>query len=198
MRRTAAAANRTGLIILGIIVLALGLAVLAIGFGLTAPVAPAVEAGADLGPVASVLALPYSALIAVVAALILAVIGLRWLSVQVPRKDFAKPFRMQADARTGLTTVNAEVIAEAVAADLESTEGVSDAQAILRGTARNPELLIHIDADERADIDAIIADVAERAAGNAAVALGAPLSAVALEIGIARTRSRRQRSVTIQ
>src|SRR5690606_23378052 len=99
MRRTAAAANRTGLIILGLIALIIGLAVLAIGFGLTAQVDPALEAGADLGPVASVLALPYSALIAVVVALILAIIGLRWLSVQVPRKDFAKPFRMQADAR---------------------------------------------------------------------------------------------------
>ena len=198
MRRTAAAANRTGLIILGLIALLIGLAVLAIAFGLTAPIAPGLEAGADLGPVASVLALPYSALIAVVVALILAIIGLRWLSVQVPRKDFAKPFRMQADARTGLTTVNAEVIAEAVAADLEATDGVSDAQVILRGTARSPELLIHVDADERADIDAVLADVAERAAGNASMALGAPLSAVALEIGIARTRSRRQRSVNVQ
>ena len=45
---------------------------------------------------------------------------------------------------------------------------------------------------------AVIADVAGRAAGNASVALGAPLSAVALEIGIARTHSRRQRSVSIQ
>ena len=45
---------------------------------------------------------------------------------------------------------------------------------------------------------AVIADVAERAAGNASMALGAPLSAVALEIGIARTRSRRQRSVNVQ
>ncbi|MGC2939555.1 MULTISPECIES: alkaline shock response membrane anchor protein AmaP [unclassified Brevibacterium] len=198
MRRTAAAANRTGLIILGLIAMALGLAVLAIGFGLTASIDPALEAGADLGPVASVLALPYSALIAVIAALILAVIGLRWLSAQVPRKDFAKPFRMQADSRTGLTTVNAEVIAEAVAADLESADGVSDAQVILRGTARRPELLIHVAADERADIDAIIADTAQRAAGNASLALGAPLSAVALEIAIARTRSRRQRTVNIQ
>ncbi|WP_169253474.1 alkaline shock response membrane anchor protein AmaP [Brevibacterium sp. 'Marine'] len=198
MRRTAAAANRTGLIIIGLIALCLGLAVLAAGFGFTGSIDPALEAGADLGPVASVLALPYAALIAVVAALIFAIIGFRWLSVQIPRKDFAKPFRMQADARTGLTTVHAEVIAEAVAADLETTDGVSDAQVILRGTARRPELLIHVDADERADIDAVIAEVAERAAGNASVALGAPLSAVALEVGIARTRSRRQRSVSVQ
>ncbi len=86
----------------------------------------------------------------------------------------------------------------AVAADLESTDGVSDAQVILRGTARSPEPLIHVDADERADLDTVIAEVAERAAGNASVALGAPLSAVALEVGIARTRSRRQRSVSVQ
>ena len=86
----------------------------------------------------------------------------------------------------------------AVAADLESTDGVSDAQVILRGTARSPEPLIHVDADERADLDTVIAEVAERAAGNASVTLGAPLSAVALEVGVARTRSRRQRSVSVQ
>ena len=86
----------------------------------------------------------------------------------------------------------------AVAADLESTDGVSDAQVILRGTARSPEPLIHVDTDERADLDTVIAEVAERAAGNASVTLGAPLSAVALEVGVARTRSRRQPSVSVQ
>ncbi|WP_166974600.1 alkaline shock response membrane anchor protein AmaP [Brevibacterium atlanticum] len=197
MRRTAAGANRTGLIIVGLLVLLIGLAVLAIGLGFAAPILPGWEPGADLGLATSVLALPYSALAAIIVAVVLAVIGLRWLSVQIPRKDFAKPFRMQADARRGLTTVTAEVIAEAVAEDLESTDGLSDAQVILRGTARSPELLIHIDADERADIDAVIAEVADRVAGNASQALGAPLRAVALEVGIARTRSRRQRSVTL-
>ncbi|WP_181275033.1 alkaline shock response membrane anchor protein AmaP [Brevibacterium oceani] len=197
MRRTAAGANRTGLIIVGLLALLIGLAVLAIGLGFAASILPGWEPGADLGLATSVLALPYSALVAIIAAVILAVIGLRWLSVQIPRKDFAKPFRMQVDARKGLTTVTAEVIAEAVADDLESTDGVSDAQVILRGTARSPELLIHIDADERADIDAVVAEVADRVAGNAALALGAPLNAVALEVGIARTRSRRQRSVTL-
>lgn len=198
MRRTAAGANRTGLIIAGLLALLLGLTVLAIGLGFAAPIMPGWEPGADLGPVASVLALPYSALIAVIVAIALAAVGLRWLSVQIPRKDFAKPFRMQTDARKGLTTVNAEVIAEAVAKDLRSTDGVADAQVILRGTARRPELLIRVDADERADIDAVVAEVADRVAGNAAQALGTPLSAVALEVGIARTRSRRQRSVSLQ
>lgn len=197
MRRTAAAANRTGLIIVGLIALFLGLAVLAIGFGFAAAFLPSLQADASLDPATAVLALPYSAVIALVVAVILAVIALRWLAVQVPRKDFAKPFRMQADARTGLTTMNAEVIAEAVADDLESTDGVVDAQVILRGTARSPELLVHIDADERADIDALIAEVADRVAGNASLALGAPLRAVAVEVGIARTRSRRQRSVSL-
>ncbi|UVI35808.1 alkaline shock response membrane anchor protein AmaP [Brevibacterium spongiae] len=198
MRRTAAAANRTGLIIAGLIALLLGLAVLAIGFGFAASFVPTLTADGDLGSVATVLAMPFSALIALVVALILAIIGLRWLAAQVPRKDFAKPFRMQADARTGLTTVNAEVIAEAVTEDLESTDGVVDAQVILRGTARSPELLIHIDADERADIDAVIAEAADRVTGNASLALDAPLRAVALEVGIARTRSRRQRTVNLQ
>lgn len=197
MRRMAAAANRTGLIIVGLIGLILGLAVLAIGFGLAEAIVPGLGADADLAPVAAVLALPFSAAIAVLAALILVIIGLRWLGAQIPRKDFAKPLRMQRDTRTGVTTVNAEVIAEAVAEDLEATDEVVDAQAILRGTVRQPELLIHVDVDERADIDAVVAEITDRVSRNCAQALGSPLSAVAIEVGIARSRHRRQRSVQL-
>lgn len=197
MRRMAAAANRTGLIIVGLIGLLLGLAVLAVGFGFASLIVPGLESGSDLAPVSAVLALPFSAVIAVLVALILVLIGLRWLGAQIPRKDFAKPLRVQRDARSGVTTVNAEVIAEAVTEDLEATDEVVDAQTILRGTARQPELLLHVDVDERADIDAVVAEITGRVSRNCAQALGAPLSAVAVEVGIARTRHRKQRSVQL-
>lgn len=197
MRRMAAAANRTGLIIVGLIGLLLGLAVLALGFGFAEAVVPGLGADLGLAPVAAVLALPFSAAVAILVALILALIGLRWLGAQIPRKDFAKPLRMQRDSRTGVTTVNAEVIAEAVAEDLEATDEVVNAQAILRGTARQPELLIHVDVHERADIDAVVAEITDRVTRNCAQALGSPLSVVAVEIGIARTRRHRQRNVQL-
>lgn len=197
MRRMAAGANRTGLIIVGLIFLGAGFAVLAISFGLATTVAPGLSPDAQLEPVAAVFAMPFSAVIALVVALILAIIGIRWLAVQVPRKDSAKPLRMQEDARSGVTTVTANVVAAAVEDDLEATPEVVDAQAILRGTARRPELVLHVDVDERADIDTIVADIADRVARNCSQALGVPLSAVGVEIGIARSRQRKQRSVQL-
>ncbi|MDK8434079.1 alkaline shock response membrane anchor protein AmaP [Brevibacterium sp. GP-SGM9] len=197
MRRMAAGANRTGLIIIGLLLTLGGLAILAIGFGLAEAVVPGLGAQSDLQPVAGVFALPFSALLALVAAIILAVIGLRWLAAQIPRKDAAKPLRLQRDARTGVTTVTANVIAEAVAEDLEATPEVVDAEAILRGSAKQPELVLHVDVDERADIDAVVTDIAQRVTRNCAEALGSPLATVAVEVGIARTKQRRQRSVSL-
>lgn len=197
MRRMAAGANRTGLIIVGLLCLIVGAAVLSISLGLAATLAPGLSPDGRLQPVAAVFALPFSAVIALVLAVILIVIGLRWLALQVPRKDSAKPLRMQEDARTGVTTVNANVITAAVVDDLELTPEVVDSQAILRGTARSPELVLHVDVDERADIDAVVADISDRVTRNCSQALGVPLAAVGVEIGIARSRQRRQRSVQL-
>lgn len=197
MRRMAAGANRTGLIIVGLLCLIVGAAVLSISLGLAAALAPGLSPDGRLQPVAAVFALPFSAVIALVLAVVLIVIGLRWLALQVPRKDSAKPLRMQEDARTGVTTVNANVITAAVVDDLELTPEVVDSQAILRGTARSPELVLHVDVDERADIDAVVADISDRVTRNCSQALGVPLAAVGVEIGIARSRQRRQRSVQL-
>lgn len=101
MRRMAAGANRTGLIIIGLLPTRGGLALLAIGFGFAAAVVTGLGARSDPRPVAGVFALPFSALLALVAAIILAVIGLHWLAAQIPRQDAAKPLRLQRDARTG-------------------------------------------------------------------------------------------------
>ena len=197
MRRMAAGANRTGLIIAGLLCLVVGLAALSISLGLATALVPGLTPESRLQSVAFVFALPFSAVIALVLAVILAVIGVRWLAAQVPRKDSAKPLRMQEDARTGVTTVNANVVAAAVIDDLDLTPAFVDAQAILRGTARNPELILHVDVDERADIDAVVTDIADRVTRNCSQALGVPLSAVGVEIGIARSRQRRQRSVRL-
>lgn len=197
MRRMAAGANRTLLFIVGLVCLIVGAGAAAAGFGFLSAIVAGLEPSGTLGVLAVPFTLSFSALVAVLIAVVLAIIGIWWLSLQIPRKDAAKPLRLQQDARTGLTTVTANVIAEAVADDLETIEGVDSAQVIVRGTARRPELVIHIDVDDRADIDAIVAEVADRVARNASSALGEPLAAVGLEIGIARTPNRKQRSVTL-
>ena len=71
---------------------------------------------------------------------ILGVIGLAWLMAQIPRTNAAKPFRLQDDAARGLTICRADVLTDAVEADAERLLGVADAFAVLRGTARQPEL----------------------------------------------------------
>ncbi|MCM1011132.1 MULTISPECIES: alkaline shock response membrane anchor protein AmaP [unclassified Brevibacterium] len=197
MRRMAAGANRTLLFIVGLVCLIVGAGAAAAGFGFLSTIIAGLEPSSTLGVLAVPFTWSFSALVAVLIAVVLAIIGIWWLSLQIPRKDAAKPLRLQQDARTGLTTVTANVIAEAVADDLETIEGVDSAQVIVRGTARRPELVIHIDVDDRADIDAIVAEVADRVARNASSALGEPLAAVGLEIGIARTPNRKQRSVTL-
>ncbi|GAA1629978.1 hypothetical protein GCM10009700_16950 [Brevibacterium sanguinis] len=197
MRRMAAGANRTLLFIVGLVCLIVGAGAAAAGFGFLSAIVAGLEPSDTLGVLAVPFTWSFSALVAVLIAVVLAIIGIWWLSLQIPRKDAAKPLRLQQDARTGLTTVTANVIAEAVSDDLETIEGVDSAQVIVRGTARRPELVIHIDVDDRADIDAIVAEVADRVARNASSALGEPLAAVGLEIGIARTPNRKQRSVTL-
>ncbi|MFC9442766.1 MULTISPECIES: alkaline shock response membrane anchor protein AmaP [Brevibacterium] len=197
MRRMAAGANRTLLFIVGLVCLIVGAGAAAAGFGFLSAIVAGLEPSSSLGVLAVPFTWSFSALVAVLIAVVLAIIGIWWLSLQIPRKDAAKPLRLQQDARTGLTTVTANVIAEAVSDDLETIEGVDSAQVIVRGTARRPELVIHIDVDDRADIDAIVAEVADRVARNASSALGEPLAAVGLEIGIARTPNRKQRSVTL-
>ncbi|GAA1815298.1 hypothetical protein GCM10009713_26360 [Brevibacterium celere] len=193
----AAGANRTLLFIVGLVCLIVGAGAAAAGFGFLSAIVAGLEPSGTLGVLAVPFTWSFSALVAVLIAVVLAIIGIWWLSLQIPRKDAAKPLRLQQDARTGLTTVTANVIAEAVSDDLETIEGVDSAQVIVRGTARRPELVIHIDVDDRADIDAIVAEVADRVARNASSALGEPLAAVGLEIGIARTPNRKQRSVTL-
>lgn len=197
MRRMAAGANRTGLFIIGLILLLGGAFVALFGLGLLAGILPGLDPSASLAPIADKFALPFSAIVAVVIAVVLAIIGIWWLSLQIPRKDAAKPLRLQQDARTGITSVTAAVVAEAVSDDLEATDGVEDSQVILRGTAKRPELIVHVDVDERADIDAVVADIAQRVAGNASRALGVPIAAMGLEIGIARSSNRKQREVTL-
>ncbi len=197
MRRMAAGANRTGLFIIGLILLLGGAFAALFGLGLLGSILPGLDPSASLAPIADKFALPFSGLVAVVIAVVLAVIGIWWLSLQIPRKDAAKPLRLQQDARTGITSVTANVIAEAVSDDLEATEGVEDAQVILRGSAKRPELIVHVDVDERADIDAVVEEIATRVAGNASEALGVPIAAMGLEIGVARTSNRKQREVTL-
>lgn len=87
--------------------------------------------------------------------------------------------------------------ANVIAEDLEGTPEVVDAEAILRASARQPELVLPVDVDERADIDAVVTGVAQRVSRNCAQALGSPLPTVPVEVGIARTKQRRQRSVTL-
>lgn len=192
MRRWPARTNRLALTGLGVVLLLIGAFASAIGLGLMRPAG--LSPNSDLGTLAVGAERPYSALIAVATALVLAVVCIAWLIRQIPRRDSARQLRTHTG--TGVTAVSAEALTDAVAADVELSADVIDADAVLRGTTEAPELVVRVSVDESADIGAVVDDVTGRAARNCSTALGGPLTTVVIEIDTT-ARPRRQRSVVL-
>ena len=73
-----------------------------------------------------------------------------------PADQRGQPFRLQDDAVRGLTICRADVLTDAVEADAERLLGVADASAVLRGTARQPELTLKVTVNDRTDIQRLL------------------------------------------
>jgi hypothetical protein len=123
-----------------------------------------------------------------VAGLILGVLGLAWLLAQIPRANAAKPFRLQDDAIRGLTVCTADVLTDAVEADAESLPGVTGASAVLRGTARQPELTIRISVTDRTDIKQLLHALQAETAAHLASAMETSLKHLAVQVNVTSSR----------
>lgn len=195
MKNLAMSTNRWTLAVIGIVLLLAGTGVLTIAFGFGERLMPGLSPDGTPRSFVDVLSRAGSAVIGLLLAVIVLIAGIAWLWSQVPRKDQAKPFRLQIDPRTGLSTLSSNVIAEAVADDIDLTPGAVGAHVIVRGTAKHPELSIRVDVEEQADINAVVDDIATRVTEHCSQALGVPLAAVAIEVGISRDRKRAQRKI---
>lgn len=199
MRQFSTGLNRTWLAVIGLLLLLAGLASSAIGTGLLTRVVSGGPKSGDhlLGRWAGDF-FGYTAAVvgARLVALLVALLGLGWLLAQVPRTNAAGVYRLQDDAETGLTTVSSGVLTDAVSADLQTLPGVTAAAAVLRGTAKDPELTVRLTANDRTDIPALLRSVQTGPVAHLATALGAPLARLAVQVDIS-PEQRTSDSVTL-
>ena len=199
MRRTAARLNRAWLCVIGLVLVLAGAAGLLVAVGQATPLLQAAgtswtapEGGRRLfgEATSSAFGTTWVVVLTAVVGVVVGLLGLAWLLAQVPRKHEARPYRLQDDARTGLTKVDASVLTDAVEAHAETLPGVSSASAVLRGSADQPDLTLKVTVDDRADV----AQVLERLHREVAEALATSLDTrlrrlgVQVEVGSARTR----------
>jgi hypothetical protein len=118
----------------------------------------------------------------------LGVIGLAWLMAQIPRTNAAKPFRLQDDAARGLTICRADVLADAVEADAERLLGVVDASAVLRGTARQPELTLKVTVNDRTDIQRLLHSLQAETVARLVSVMETPLKHLAVQVDVTTSR----------
>ena len=194
MRQRSGLLNRAWLAVIGLVVLLAGIVAALIALGLLARIITAI--GIRLGvPVTSSKVLGpgvgafFDQPVAVgLLGVILGVIGLAWLMAQIPRTNAAKPFRLQDDAARGLTICRADVLTDAVEADAERLLGVADASAVLRGTARQPELTLKVTVNDRTDIQRLLHSLQTETAARLVSAMETPLKHLAVQVDVTTSR----------
>lgn len=204
MRQFPTGLNRTWLAIIGLVSLLAGLAGTAIGTGLLGTIVSGSASPAGLqrtdptlSPAVTDLFGSTAAVTAVgVVGAVLALLGLAWLRAQIPRTNAAPAFRLHDDAAAGLTVCGPAVLTDAVSADVRALPGVTDADAVLRGTAQEPELTLRLTANDRTDIPALLGCVQGQVVNDLETAMGAPLAHLAVQVDISPER-RTADSVTL-
>jgi hypothetical protein len=154
--------NRSLLALLGLVLTAAGGFVLALGFGLLGDVLP------SLAPTAPVITprtgvQPWVPYLAVAATVVVGLLCLRWLVAQALRRPKTGTWRLHRDQARGLTRIDADVAADALAADVETYPGVKQATANLAGTKHQPTLHLVVTTEQNTPISPLRARIAEHA-----------------------------------
>ncbi|SDK60502.1 hypothetical protein [Arthrobacter sp. ok362] len=186
MRQTAGTLNRIWLSVLGILVLAAGTALLLQANGAlqalfnTAPAWKSVVAG-DLS---ALFAPQWVPAIIVIIGVIIGALGLLWIIAQIPRKNRAGAYRLHDDGSKEFTVCDPSVLAAAVENRINTLPGVVTSAALLRGTARAPDLTLKVTVNDRADVRDLIHRIQTSALPELSGALEAPLQRSRLQIEI--------------
>jgi hypothetical protein len=183
--RNVDAANRAGLLVVGLLLTVAGVAGLVLslgGFGYDLAERP-------LLPVAwreRVALDPWLWWVAALVALVVALVGLRWLLAQL-RTDRVGRLGLQPGGRDGRTVLHAGALCDAVAADARTLPGVGGASARLAGQRRH-RLSLTVDLTDRADVAEVWRDVAGQTIPRARQAVGDPDLPVDVELRPGRAR----------
>jgi len=151
MSRHAAHVSRTGLVIIGLILLLAGGAVLARGLNASSSVlghsdAPLLTHSQATYPTQHGWVWPVVAAVAAVIALL----ALWWMAAQTSTKTVRR-LPLEPDRIQGTTVLRAGAATGAITDELESYPSIRAADATLQGSSRTPDLRLSVTAENRAD-----------------------------------------------
>ena len=163
MTRHTARVSRTGLVIVGLILLLGAAAVLARGLNASAtvlgnPHAPLLTQGQVQYPTENSWVWPVVA----AGSFVIAAFALWWMAAQT-RARAVRPMPLEPDRSHGMTTLRADAATGAMTDELESHPGILASDALLHGSATTPGLRLGVTAENRADPGVVRADVENEA-----------------------------------
>lgn len=162
--------NRTLLTVIGLICLAAGGAGLAQGLGVFGPGRAQIPVLAD-STLDRLQLLWWPRYAAIAVAVIIGALVLFWLAAQRPRRRSTATLHCEADPTDGMTSMDADTLADAVEADIATHGGAESARADITGSVARPHLAARITPTLDADLHALREYLARRAAADVATAL---------------------------
>ncbi|AXJ10622.1 hypothetical protein [Arthrobacter sp. PM3] len=186
MRQNAGTLNRIWLAVLGILLLAAGTAQLLQANGTLQALFSTAPAGQRVatGDLSALFAPQWVAAIILIIGVVVGVLGLLWIIAQIPRKNRARAYRLHDDGSREFTFCDPSVLAAAVENRINTLPGVVTSAALLRGTARAPDLTLKVTVNDRADVLDLIRSIQTSAQPELSYALEAPLQRSRLQIEI--------------
>jgi hypothetical protein len=178
--------NRVALAVLGLVLLGLGVTGLLLGAGFFGAGA-AHRTLLDNDAVRFVVA-QRAWLWPVVAAfaVIVALLGLRWLLAVLFSTGRLAGIRVPGDRAAGRTTLVSAALRDAVSGEIEQYHGVRSARTRVEGDPADPRLAVTVRADRNADLAALRRHIEQDALTHARRALDAPGLPIRLDVTTAR------------
>ncbi len=187
MRQHAGALNRTCLVILGILALAGGVLILLVASGTLHAMSPATVAAESpvvTGALRTVFGPASVTAIVLVAGIVMGALGSSWILAQIPRRNAADRYRLHQDPASGTTVCETSVLASAVENQINTLPGVVGSSALLRGTARDPDLTMKVTVNNRADIQDVLHSINTRVIPDLSTALETPLRRTGIQLEV--------------
>ncbi len=197
MRKRAGALNRAWLAVIGLVLLLAGAFWILTAAGLVSSWG---LNGFDVGSqplqgASDVLGQQWLPGAALAAGIVLVLLAVWWLAAQTPRKQEASPLQLHRDARQGTTVMPASAVTDALEQRVEDLEHVTRAKAVLRGTARAPELALDVTANERVDVQELLGAIQQEILPEAAQALEQRFTNLGVQVSVSRETAKRHQVV---
>lgn len=126
-----------------------------------------------------------------VAALILALLALRWLIALLFSTDRSGDLPLPASGPAGRTTLAAGALTRAVTEEIDGYRGVSSARARLIGNPEDPELVVTVTAEQSADMAELRGHIEAGALTHVRASIGDPALPIQLNLTVTTKRPAR-------